>query len=425
MAKKKKIVSLVVILVVVAVGVYLIMASTGNSKATEYQMADITRGSLVSTISANGSVSPVTVVEIGTQVSGILDSVFVDFNDKVRKGQLLAVLDTTLLKATVIEAEAGLIKAQAQMEQAEYDYDLYKDLYAKKLVSEAEFKPYDISVKSQEAAVKSAEASLLRARQNLEYAVITSPIDGIVIQKSIEAGQTVAASLSAPELFEIAQDLSTMEILVDVDESDIGQIKEGQAVKFEVATYSNEEFEGTVRQVRLLPETVSNVVTYTVVVDAKNRDNLLLPGMTATVDFIIEEKNDILMVLSKAFRYQPDTEVMQAYFEKMREQRQQRREGDSTMADGPGGTMGGGPPTGMDSANSDNMDMLWYLDEDGKLAMEPVLKGMSDGTNTEIVRCRNLKEGMQVISGLGSNGTTSTSSSQQRGPGGFGGPRRF
>jgi HlyD family secretion protein len=223
--KKRTIIYLLILVAAIAIACYWFFGRSG-SNATQYEYATVTRGNVENTVSATGTMTPVTTVEVGTQTSGTIDSVFVDYNDRVKQGQILAVLDTTLLKTTLLDAQATLARAEAQLQQAQADYDRNKSLFDRKMIAEADFLTYQVNLKAQQAALKSAEASVQRAKRNIEFAVIQSPITGIVISKNVETGQTVAASLSTPTLFEIAQDLSRMEILVDVDESDIGLIKD-------------------------------------------------------------------------------------------------------------------------------------------------------------------------------------------------------
>lgn len=404
------------VIVALVVGAYLLIYGLPGSSPVNYTFATVTRGDVETTVSATGTLSPVTTIEVGTQVSGTIDSIFVDFNDTVKAGQILVVLDTLLLKASVVDAEASVEKADAQVAQAQADYDRNKALFEKKLISESEWLPFAINLKSQQATRKSAEASLDRARRNLDYAVIRSPIDGIVIGRSVEAGQTVAASLSTPTLFTIAQDLASMEILADVDESDIGEIKVGQDVRFEVASYIDKEFTGTVTQIRLQPQTISNVVTYTVVVEAPNTDNLLLPGMTATVDFITERRTDVLMVPSKALRFRPTEDQLAAVRE--RQQATRPESTDSTRATSArrafAGARSAQPP--------ENAGMVWFLDSLGRIAPAPVQTGMTDGSNIEIVRSPVLTEGMQIIAGESTDeeSSSATTTTQQRRP--MGGP---
>jgi HlyD family secretion protein len=342
------------------------------------------------------------------------------------------------------------MKAEAQLNLEQVEFSRAEDLLERGMVSEAEHQDASAQLASARASVLSAEAALDRAKTNLDYAVITSPISGTVIERSVEPGQTVAASLSAPVLFIIAEDLSDMEIHVLVDESDIGRVKVGQEVRFTVDAYYDEEFWGEVRQIRLLPQTVSNVVNYTVVVDAANERGLLLPGMTATADFLIEHRTDVLLAPNAALKLSPTMAMWGALLENMQGRRPSGAAGDASPGDteaaAPGG-QGAGGQANLDIARSDagagsapgvqgrdagaqgreatgsassamagaaggspmdammtaagidpaNGGVLWYLDENGKLAIVPVEKGATDGSKTEIVRGRNVRDGMQVI----------------------------
>jgi HlyD family secretion protein len=420
---KKKIVTGAFLLVLVLIGVYLVKFGLASSAAVKYDFTTITRGDIENTISASGTLTPITSVEVGTQVSGTIDSVFVDFNDSVREGEILVVLDTTLLKSSVLDAESNVERAEAQVEGAEADYNRNKALFDRKLISDEAFLPFQINLKSQRATLKSAAVALEKAQRNLQYAVVRSPINGIVISKNVEAGQTVAASLSSPTLFIIAKDFSHMEILAAVDESDIGQIKEGQDVRFEVATYADKKFTGKVKQVRLQPQTISNVVTYTVVVEAKNEDNLLLPGMTASMDFIADKRTNVLLVSNKALRFQPSDKELNAFKERQQQRltatnkERSRFGGDSTTAGAP---LGGSRPGSSREGRSRDAGRVWYLDSLGQLAAAPLRPGLSDGSNTEIVASRVLKENMQVIIGTqGENGVAKVQTSTATSRGGF------
>jgi HlyD family secretion protein len=358
-----------------------------------YQFVEVTRSDVVNSIAATGTIEAVGTVEVGTQVSGTIAQILVDYNDHVREGQVMAVVDTVLLSASVTDAEAGLLKAEAQQLDAQRDYERVCELHDQRLVSDADREDAETALMTANASVLSAEASLKRAEANLDYAVITSPISGTVIQRNIEEGQTVAASLSAPTLFMVAEDLAEMEIHVLVDESDIGQVEVGQDVNFTVSAHTGEEFEGTVRQVWLQPETVSNVVNYTVVVDAHNPDEKLLPGMTATVDFIIEEREDVLTVPNAALRFEPTAEML----EEMAEAHAASGERPSRPAPSDGETVGAsGERTPFEMP--DDVAMLWYLDDDGNLAAERVEKGVSDGKSTEIIGAEAVAEGSRIIS---------------------------
>jgi HlyD family secretion protein len=393
---KRKIFWSGIILIIVSAGLFILIQSNSTAATTTFQMAEITRGDIINMVSCSGSLEAVGTVEVGTQVSGVLDRIYVDFNDKVKKNQILAVLDTVMLKTQVMDAEANYEKASVQLEEAQANYDRNILLFKDGLISDAEFLPFKITLKSQQAGVKSAEAAVVRAKRNLKYAVIRSPINGTIIQRNVEEGQTVAASLQAPTLFIIAEDLSRMEIHAQVDESDIGQIKEGQKAVFEVQAYPDRKFEGQVRQVRLQPEVIQNVVNYTVIVDAKNEEDLLLPGMTATIDFYVEEKHDVLLVPNSALRFQPSEEMLTEF--RNRKRQQFDNNSDSTRQSS-ALRVNWSRRTDLKSGTMQNSGKVWFINSQGKLDMSPFVPGSTDGKVTEIAHSRNLKQGMQVISG--------------------------
>jgi HlyD family secretion protein len=416
------------IVVLIILGAYMVVFGFPKNGKLEYEFATIERGTVESTISATGTLSPMTSVEVGTQISGMLDSVFVDYNDRVTAGEVLAVLDTFTLRMAVIDAEANLEKAQAQLENAESEFRRCKTLFERGMISEEEYLQCQISVKSESATLKSADAALARANQNMDYAIIRSPIDGIVISKNVEEGQTVAASLSSPTLFVIAQDLSRMEIHADVDESDIGQVREDQAVRFQVTTYSDKKFVGSVRQVRLEPKTVSNVVTYTVIVEADNSEGLLLPGMTAQLEIITDDRTDVLLVPNKALRFSPSTEIVQEYWQKRQQQFEDNRENRPPAQDSVVASNANRPE--IDSGTQQKLggktgSLVWYLDSSGQLSAAPFKPGLSDGTNTEVIASREVAEGLKVIvasndnSNSSSSSSSKSSSSSRQGPPGF------
>ena len=327
-----------------------------------------------------------------------VSEIFVDFNDEVHEGQIVAILDSTLLGIAVRDANANLERAQAQLHYAESELERTRVLFEKEMVTEVEFNQLQYERDVARASVSSAEIALERAEQNLGYATITAPMSGTVIERNVEVGQTVAASLSAPQLFLIANDLASMQILASVDESDIGLIEEGQSARFTVQAYQDESFSGTVRQVRLQSSSQENVVSYTVVVDVENSDGNLLPGMTATVDFLVESATDVAKVANAALRFRPTEEMLA----ELREQRMAER-GNQTdsLATGAGRARGEASPP-------DNAAVLWYLDDEGRLAMAPVLTGISDGQYTEI-EGRDIAAGMMVIAGVSQNSQASTS----------------
>jgi len=391
----------------------------GDEKETKFSYVQITKGDLNVIISSSGTIQAIKTVDVGTQVSGKIDKLLVDFNSQVRRGQLLAVIDTVVLAASLRDAQSSLDRAKAQYDQAVAVHERNKQLFEKQFMNEVDFIASRTNVQVLLASQKSAVTALERAKLNLGYAYIYSPISGTIINRSVEQGQTVAASLSAPTIFTIAEDLSSMRILTNVDESDIGQIKMGQKVQFTVQAYSGKKFDGTVSQIRLNPNVVSNVVNYVVVVQADNKEKLLLPGMTATVDFYVDYRENVLLVPNVALRFQP-TEEMTAEFTKNREKElanlpdsvkkrmQQFAGGQGTMGGGSGSGQFMGMGGGNNSGRRRNASRVWYYDDNNKLQMSMVFAGLTDGKSTEIVRGRNLKEGMKVISGVIENDAAST-----------------
>jgi HlyD family secretion protein len=403
----------------------------------QYRTAAVTRASIKSTVSATGALSAVRTVQVGTQVSGQLAQIFVDFNDHVKKGQLLARIDPTLQQQAVEDAQAQLERAQATLTQAQDDYNRNKQLLDAKVITAQEFSTVQSNFSVQQAMVKSARIALDRAKQNLAYTSIYAPIDGVIVERDVDVGQTVAASLSAPQLFIIANDLSEMQILASVDESDIGVIKDGQPVSFTVQSYPGQTFTGAVQQVRLQSKTQDNVVNYTVVVGVKNDAHKLLPGMTATVVFQTGSADNALSVPNAALRVKP-TDAMLAVVQNSAT----RRLGDSATrrfdsatrrASGSGARSDGGQQRGA-GPGSAAFATLWTLGADGK-TVKPirVRTGLTDGQRTAITaRDSTLTEGTQVIIGIGGDATAAAAPARttqsanpfqpQRGPGG---PRGF
>ena len=270
---------LILLIVVAGLGVagWWAYGRTNGKKESPYRFATIERGDIEATVSATGSLGAVTTVQVGTQVSGQISAIYADFNDQVKKGQLLARVDPVLQQQAVEEALAGVERAQAQFDAAKREYDRNQKLFTEQLIPESEITGYQSTYDVAKANMTSARVSLDRAKRNLGYTEIYSPIDGVIVERNVDVGQTVAASLSAPQLFLIANDLSRMQILASVGESDIGSIVDDQTVRFTVQTYPNQHFAGTVRQVRLQSKTLENVVNYTVVIEVDNPDGKLLP----------------------------------------------------------------------------------------------------------------------------------------------------
>jgi HlyD family secretion protein len=381
-----------------------------GSERPAYRTAAVERTSLKSTVSATGKLNAVRTVQVGTQVSGQIAEIFVDFNDKVKKGQLLARIDPKLQEQAVQDAQAQLERAQAQLAQAQDEYTRNKQLFDARVITPVEFGATKANFSVQQAGVKSAAIALDRAKQNLAYTSIYAPIDGVIVERNVDVGQTVAASLSAPQLFLIANDLSEMQILASVDESDIGAIKEGQPVQFTVQSYPNQTFNGRVQQVRLQSTLLDNVVNYTAVVNLPNADGRLLPGMTATVQFLTATADNVLTVPNAALRIRPTAEMQDELKKQIprfaRDDTSGVRRADTTArrdtaarfagrarGDSARAGRGGGGNARASSA------MVWYLDSAGALHATRVRVGLSDGQRTEVTSAA-LHEGMQIVTGL-------------------------
>jgi HlyD family secretion protein len=407
-----------------------------GKEAPQYKTAALIRGSLKSTVSATGTLQAVRTVQVGTQVSGQVAEIYVDFNDRVKKGQLLARIDPTLQKQAVEDAQAQLDRAQATLTAAQDEYSRNKALFDARVLTAAEFEASKSNFSVQQAAVKSAQIAVDRAKQNLSYTSIYSPIDGVIVERNVDVGQTVAASLSAPQLFLIANDLSEMQILASVDESDIGQIKDNQPVQFTVQSYPGQQFSGTVKQVRLQSTTTDNVVNYTAVVAVKNDGGKLLPGMTATVQFTTASATDVLTVPSAALRIKPTAAMLSdAGVDTARGGHTRASAGTTSGGASNRPAQASGQPRTFNRAAASgarapsNRGVIWYLDSNKTLRMARVQTGLNDGQKTE-VSGKDLAEGMQVVisvaAGDAAGATASASNSSanpfqpSRGPRGMG-----
>jgi HlyD family secretion protein len=402
-SKKKLVIGIVVVLLIVV----LVWFFTRSGKEAEgkYTMVKIDRGDLEAVVSSTGTLGAVTTVQVGTQVSGRIAKIYTDFNKSVKKGELLAMLDTSSLLMAVSEAESSYEKSRAQLKQSKQDLDRMQYLFKENIKTKNDLEQAQVNYELAQASLKSAQSSLERTRINLSYASIYAPIDGIVIARNIDVGQTVAASFSSPTLFLIAGDLSKMQILANVDESDIGQIKDGQEVRFTVQAQTDRKFSGLVSQIRLEPTTVNNVVNYTVVINVANQEGLLLPGMTATIDFLVGQAKNVLRVANAALRIKP-TEDMLAELKKGFEARMgSRRRGAPGATDGRTASTAGSGFSGFNPAGNGNgkrpkdVAWLWYLDTASKPKAARVKTGISDGQMTEI-RSNEIKEGMEVIKSI-------------------------
>lgn len=404
------------------------------SQDAAYRFVAVERGALESVVTSTGTLQATETVEVGTQVSGQIAQLFVDFNDSVKKGQLLARIDPTILEQEVRGAEANVIRTRADLQQSERVLSRNRELYGSRVITDSELEQSEYAHTVAEAAFTSAEVALERTKGNLAYTEIRSPIDGVVVERSVDVGQTVAASMSAPVLFVIARDLSEMQILASVDESDIGRIAEGQDVRFTVQAHGDESFTGTVEQVRLQSKAQDNVVSYGVVVRVDNPEGRLLPGMTATVAVVAAKADDVLKIPNAALRFQPPDAMRAAALEQreaggtganVRDERASARvAGDSAGVNGIGEradiaeietarnamreASGAGARAMARSIGTVNRGMLWIVGGDGRPSVVPVRTGLTDGQYTEIAGV-GVEEGMQVIAAV-TDGRASQSS---------------
>ena len=368
MKKLSKVWLVVAVVIIVAIVAWALSGSKKEEQIS-FETAAVAPANIMNSITATGTIEPVTSVTVGTQVSGIVSKLYVDYNSVVKKGQVIAELDKTNLMSQLNSAKTQLATAQSQLNYQTTNFNRYKTLYQKGLVAADDFDSAKLSYTQAKEQVAAAKEEVQRAQTNLGYATITSPIDGIVLSKSVEEGQTVAASFSTPELFTIAQDLTNMQVVTDVDEADIGDVKEGERVSFTVDAYPDDTFEGTVKQVRQEATTTNNVVTYEVVISAPNADLKLKPGLTANVTIYTAERKGVLSVQSKALRFTPQKETV----------------GKMKIVDQTG--------------NAKNK--VWTI-EGNSIVAHKVNIGMTDGTNTQILN--GISAGVKVVTGLNVTG---------------------
>jgi HlyD family secretion protein len=394
--------SLIIIGVVVIAAGTIIYWRLNVDAPVQYRSQAVEKGDISQTVSANGTINPVTLVSVGTQVSGTVKKLYVDFNSKVQKGQILLKLDDALLAAQLKQSEANVQNAQAMLDLATANEKRTRGLFKLEYVAQQDLDTAVQAKKSAAAQLLSARAQLEKDRANLAYSVIRSPVSGVVVDREVDVGQTVAASLQTPTLFKIAQDLSKMQIDTNFAEADIGGIRVGQAVRFTVDAFDNQNFKGTVKQIRLNPTTVSNVVTYDVVVNVDNPEKILLPGMTAYVNIAVAERNDTLMVPNAALRYKPANSELQKLPSTAGQTANPGSDTSTGRAGLPGGTPGSKTKHGAFSGKV-------YILENGKLKPVSVTFGITDNRNTEIVS-GDLKAGDLVVIGETQSANQSQSS---------------
>ena len=366
------------VLVVILIAWSMLRGGKKEEKVS-FETIKVEKKNIHTSITATGTIEPVTSVTVGTQVSGIVSKLYVDYNSVVKKGQVIAELDRTNLISELNTAKANLASSESSMSYEKANYNRYKTLYDKGLVSADEYESALLSYRKAMEDVNAKRESVKKVQTNLGYATITSPIDGVVLSKSVEEGQTVAASFNTPELFSIAQDLTDMRVIADIDEADIGGVKEGQRVSFTVDAFPDDHFEGQVTQVRQQATTESNVVTYEVVISAPNKDLKLKPGLTANVTIFTMEKNDVMAVPSKALRFIPT----EALLEK-----------------------------GQTISDCEGDHKVWTL-EDNTFKAHKVEIGTSNGVMTEIIS--GIPEGMEILTDFTISGGAAPEQGQQAG----------
>jgi len=398
--------------VIVLAGGFLIYKSVAKPKQTvSLETAKVEKGTISNTVTATGTLEAVKTVEVGTQVSGVIEKIFADFNSQVKKGQLLAQLDETPLIAQLEQSKASVDQAEAQVKYQKANYERYKALLAKKLIAQSDFDLAEYNYNNALGSLNNAKSMYDKNKINLSYARIYSPIDGTVLDRAVEVGQTVAASFNTPTLFTIANDLTQMRVEAKVDEADIGQLVNGQRVEFTVDAFPLKKFNGEVTEIRLQPVTTNNVVTYTVVIGAPNPDNILKPGMTANATFFVTEKKDILLVSAKATRFTPDPEALAAYMPPMG--------GDGAQAaELPAPPLGVGAMS-AEGAGNDSIHTVWIKGSNGGIHPQKIKVGVTDEINFEVIT--GLSAGDEVVTTMSTTGAQTqkgkTSSSFFKPPG--------
>ncbi len=449
---KKRIIWIIVALVIITGAILgLTVFKNGKNGEVKYRTEVLGRGDIEALVVTSGTLNPIETVDVGAQVSGKIEKLYADFNTPVKKGQIVAELDQEPLKMKIQQNEASYKTRLAALEQAKVNqqtagkgYERAKSLFSKSLLSVEEMDAAEANFLNAKSSNVSAEASLAQAKSTLDlskvdlgYAVIKSPVDGVVITRKVNIGQTLQSSYTAPVLFQVATDLTKMKVECSVDESDIGKVKEGQKVRFTVEAYPNDTFNGVVQQVRVSPETVQNVVTYTTIVNVDNPEKKLLPGMTATVSMIVGEAKNVLRVSNSALRFTPNltpeelAAKQKEMFDRLMAQRQAQggqpgaAPQGTALQGGATAAAGGQRPQGQAVPGTFNrqggqgggqgrvqMPKVWVQDPDGKLRIVMVRTGVSDTSFTEIVRSE-LKEGDVILAG------TQTSTSAQNRPQGM------
>ena len=401
MNKSLKIVLIAILAVVIGFAAWFFLLRKETQGTLNMQTEDVTYGDILTTVTATGTIEPLITVEVGTQVSGEISKIYVDYSSVVKKGQKLAELDRSTLQATWISARASFESAENELTYQRSNYERIKQLYGSQSVSKTDFETAQYQYNNAKNAYTISKSNLDKALTNLGYATIYSPIDGVVLSRAVDEGQTVAASFSTPTMFTIAKDLTKMRVIADVDEADIGTVKIGQNVMFTVDAFPNDEFKGTVTMVRLEAKVTSNVVTYEVVINAPNPSLKLLPGLTASVNIYTQERRNVLIIPTKTQRVHPTEEMLtMLHVNKATDKEQTVQTGKSVKdttktalkepaieTDGPDAPEG-----------ESNQRTIWIKKTDGSIEQRKIIIGATDGMSTEVLS--GLQKGEKVITEL-------------------------
>lgn len=392
--KRTKVILIVAGVVVLAAAAFITFRLlNNNNQSFAVETVKVEKGEINNIVTATGTLEAIVTVEVGTQVSGVIENIYVDFNSEVKKGQILAKLDQTALVATLEQSGATVMQAEAELQYQKSTYERYKTLIDKKLIAQSDYDLALFNYQKAEASLKNAKSVHEKNRINLSYATIYSPIDGIILERAVDEGQTVAASFNTPTLFTIANDLTQMRVEASVDEADIGQVEAGQRVEFKVDAFPEIMFDGTVTEVRLQPVETSNVITYTVIIEAPNPDKKLMPGMTASTTIYVVEKKDILIVPGKALWASIDQNTMMQYYH-------------SLAANNSGAKPPLPPANSSDYKNdmNDSSNAVWVKNGD-QISRKKIETGIDNGIDYELIS--GLDVGDELVVSLKSNGKVS------------------
>ena len=382
--KKKKLI--LIGIGVIAIVVAVVVFTRQGNKEVQFNTATVKAEAVEITITATGYIQPVDKVEVGTQVSGVIEKIYVDYNSQVKKGQLLAELDKSTLSERLTQANASMTSAESDLTYSQQNFDRVKKLYDAKAATEASYEEASNRLTNAKTSVANARANVHQARVNLSYAEIYSPIDGVVLDRSVEQGQTVAASFSTPTLFTIANDLKKMQVEADIDEADIGSVRFGQKVVFTVDAYQDDKFEGTVSQIRLQPTVTNNVVTYTVIIEAPNPEEKLFPGMTASVTVITQSERGLTIPM-QSLNFRPSPEIlkslkMQPLVDELQGMRPQTSDREGMQSSG-----NGHPAT--------TQKIVWVKNPEGGIVRKEIKTGLNDGISSIV--SEGLKDGDEIV----------------------------